>query len=50
MDTNFKSPLLFLFSIFIFGCFNTNIGIILEADKSYIFNIMNEKEKNIAEA
>jgi hypothetical protein len=33
---NIKSSLLFIFSIFVFGCFNANSGVIIEDDKSYM--------------
>ena len=36
MTNNIKSSLLFIFSIFVFGCFNANSGVIIEDDKSYM--------------
>ena len=36
MINNIKSSLLFIFSIFVFGCFNANSGVIIEDDKSYM--------------
>ena len=36
MTNNIKSSLLFLFSIFVFGCYNANSGVIIEDDKSYM--------------
>ena len=36
MTNNIKSSLLFIFSIFVFSCFNANSGVIIEDDKSYM--------------
>ena len=36
MTNSIKSSLLFIFSIFVFSCFNTNSGVIIEDDKSYM--------------
>ena len=36
MTNNIKSSLLFIFSIFIFSCFNANSGVVIEDDKSYM--------------
>ena len=36
MINNIKSSLLFIFSIFVFSCFNANSGVIIEDDKSYM--------------
>ena len=36
MTNNINSSLLFIFSIFVFGCFNVNSGVIIEDDKSYM--------------
>ena len=36
MTNNIKSSLFFIFSIFVFSCFNANSGVIIEDDKSYM--------------
>tara|TARA_B100001971_G_C18116888_1_gene497321 strand:+ start:31 stop:342 length:312 start_codon:yes stop_codon:yes gene_type:complete len=36
LTNNINSSLLFIFSIFVFGCFNANSGVIIEDDKSYM--------------
>ena len=36
MTNNIKLPQLFIFSIFVFSCFNANSGVIIEDDKSYM--------------
>ncbi len=36
MTNDIKSSLLFIFSIFVFSCFNANSGVIIEDDKSYM--------------
>ena len=36
MINNIKLSLFFIFSIFVFSCFNANSGVIIEDDKSYM--------------
>ena len=36
MTNNIKSSSLFIFSLFIFSCFNANSGVVIEDDKSYM--------------
>ena len=36
MTNNIKLSQLFIFSIFVFSCFNANSGVIIEDDKSYM--------------
>ena len=36
MTNNIKLSQLFIFSIFVVGCFNANSGVIIEDDKSYM--------------
>ena len=36
MINNIRVSLLFIFSIFVFSCFNANSGVIIEDDKSYM--------------